>query len=358
MNSITGRLRMLFRIIGLLTLALTLLSAWAWHDYQEMLVTPTVTSNPVTIEIIKGDSFNQITDKLMQQKVNFKPFWFKALAVQQKIAHKLQTGEYELTPGLTLPEILSMFAQGKTKKYSITFPEGWSLKEILKEINSNEHLEHTLQADNVTHLNFQTDFTPEHAATDNDLTPPPLPTLEGMLFPDTYYFEKHDTDVTLLKRAYDKMQSVLTQEWAHKAENLPFKNSYEALILASIVEKETAQVTERPLIAGVFIRRLQSGMMLQTDPTVIYGMGENYQGNISSKDLKTPTLYNTYTFSGLPPTPIAMPGKDAIYATLHPDNSNNLYFVARGDGTHQFSAMLKDHNHAVVNFQRMKNAKR
>ena len=349
---------MLFRIIGLLTLALTLLSAWAWHDYQEMLVNPTVTGNPVTIEIIKGDSFNQITDKLMQQKVNFKPFWFKALAVQQKIAHKLQTGEYELTPGVTLPEILSMFAQGKTKKYSITFPEGWSLKEILKEINSNEHLEHTLQVSDVNLLGLQIENSQQHPASDNGLIPSPLPTLEGMFFPDTYYFEKHNTDADLLKRAYHKMQSVLTEEWWHKAENLPFKNAYEALILASIVEKETAQVTERSLIAGVFIRRLQSGMMLQTDPTVIYGMGESYQGNISSEDLKMHTPYNTYAFSGLPPTPIAMPGRDAIYATLHPDNSNNLYFVARGDGTHQFSATLKNHNLSVDNFQRKKNAKR
>ncbi len=349
---------MIFRVIGALILVLILLSTWAWRDYQVMLTTPTVTGNPVTIEIIKGDSFNQITEKLIQQKVNFKPFWFKALAVQQKNAHKLKTGEYELTPGLTLPEILAMFVQGKTKKYSITFPEGWSFKEIIKEINSNEHLEHTLQPADVNHLKFQPSTQPEHDGTDNSPPQSSLPTLEGMLFPDTYYFEKHDTDATLIKRAYDKMQSVLTQEWANKAENLPFKNSYEALVLASIVEKETAQVTERPLIAGVFIRRLQLGIMLQTDPTVIYGMGDSYQGNISSNDLKTPTPYNTYTFIGLPPSPIAMPGRDAIYATLHPDNSNNLYFVARGDGSHQFSAMLKDHNKAVVNFQRKKNAKR
>ena len=352
------RLRMIFRVIGALTLALTLLLAWAWHDYQEMVITPVVTGNPVTIEIIKGDSFNQITDKLLEQKINIKPFWFKALAVQLKIANKLKTGEYELSPGLTPTEILALFAQGKTKKYSITFPEGWSLKDILKEINSNQYLEHTLQSADVNHINFQTDTLHEHAVSDNGLPQPTTQSLEGMLFPDTYFFEKHDTDVTLLKRAYDKMQSVLTQEWAHKAENLPFKDSYEALVLASIVEKETAQATERPLIAGVFVRRLQSGMMLQTDPTVIYGMGENYQGNISSNDLKTPTPYNTYTFSGLPPTPIAMPGRDAIYATLHPDNSNSLYFVARGDGTHQFSAILKDHNRAVDNLQRKKNAKR
>jgi UPF0755 protein len=175
-----------------------------------------------------------------------------------------------------------------------------------------------------------------------------------VFFPDTYFFEKHTSDVAILKRAYNKMQSVLKQEWQHKAEALPFKTPYEALILASIVEKETGVVAERTLIAGVFIRRLQTGMLLQTDPTVIYGMGENYQGNISYKDLKTATPYNTYVIRGLPPTPIAMPGRDAIYAALHPDNSNTLYFVARGDGSHEFSVTLKDHNLAVDSFQRKK----
>jgi UPF0755 protein len=177
---------------------------------------------------------------------------------------------------------------------------------------------------------------------------------EGLFFPDTYFFEKHTSDIALLKRAYDKMQLVLKQEWDHKAETLPFKSPYEALILASIVEKETGVVAERPLIAGVFIRRLQTGMLLQTDPTVIYGMGESYQGNIRFKDLKTATPYNTYVIKGLPPTPIAMPGRDAINAALHPDTSNNLYFVARGDGTHEFSATLKAHNLAVNNFQKKK----
>jgi UPF0755 protein len=150
------------------------------------------------------------------------------------------------------------------------------------------------------------------------------------------------------------MQSVLKQEWQKRADNLPFKTPYEALILASIVEKETGVVAERPLIAGVFIRRLQNGMLLQTDPTVIYGMGESYQGNIGTNDLTTATPYNTYIIKGLPPTPIAMPGRDAIVAALHPDSGNALYFVARGDGTHVFSATLKDHNLAVNSFQRKK----
>ena len=312
----------------------------AWQDYQHALHAPAVVGNPVIIEINKGDSFNQITDKLLSQNIDLKPFWFKVIAVSEKAVKKLKTGEYELTSGLTLPEILALFVQGKTKQYAITFPEGWNFKELTQALEENPNLEHTLNL-----IGFDALMSRLGANTH-----PP----EGAFFPDTYFFEKHTTDVDLLKRAYDKMQLVLKQEWQNKAENLPFKTPYEALILASIVEKETGVVAERPLIAGVFIRRLQNGMLLQTDPTVIYGMGENYQGNISHTDLTTATPYNTYIIKGLPPTPIAMPGRDAIVAALHPDSGNTLYFVARGDGTHVFSATLKDHNLAVDSFQRKK----
>jgi UPF0755 protein len=329
-----------FKIIACVLLTLVIAFGLAWRDFQSALHTPAVVGNPVIIEIDKGDSFNQITDKLLAQHVDFNPLWFKVIAVQEKAFKKLKTGEYELASGLTLPEILALFVQGKTKQYAITFPEGWSFKEVLQAIESNPNIEHTLHNVNFDELMSQLGADIKYA--------------EGMFFPDTYFFEKHAADAALLKRAYDKMQLVLKQEWEQKAGALPFKTPYEALILASIVEKETGVVAERPLIAGVFIRRLQAGMLLQTDPTVIYGMGENYQGNIGSNDLKTATPYNTYMIRGLPPTPIAMPGREAIYAVLHPDTSNSLYFVARGDGTHQFSATLKDHNSAVDSFQRKK----
>ncbi len=332
---------MIYKIIACVLLTLIIACGWAWRDYQNALHTPVVVGNPIVIEINKGDSFNQITDKLLTQNLDFKPVWFKVIAVSEKTFKKLKTGEYELTPGLTLPEILSQFVQGKTKQYAITFPEGWSFKEILQEVEKNPNLEHTLN--NVS-------FAALMSRLGADIKHP-----EGAFFPDTYYFEKRSSDVALLKRAYEKMQLVLQQEWLHKAGGLPIKTPYEALILASIVEKETGVVAERPLIAGVFIRRLQTDMLLQTDPTVIYGMGENYQGNIGHTDLKTATPYNTYMIKGLPPTPIAMPGRDAIYAALHPDISNNLYFVARGDGTHVFSSTLKDHNLAVDSFQRKEN---
>jgi len=331
---------MINKILASLVFFVIILVGLIWYDYQRVLTAPAVIGSPIVIEISKGDSFNQITNKLVAQKLKFNTIWFKFIAFQKKAAKKIKTGEYELAPGLTLPEIVAMFVQGKTKKYTITFPEGWSFKEILQEIEKNPNLEHTL-----SNVDYETLMSQLGA----DIKHP-----EGVFFPDTYFFEKHTSDVALLKRAYVKMQLVLNQEWHNKAEALPFITPYEALILASIVEKETGAVAERPLIAGVFLRRLQAGMMLQTDPTVIYGMGENYQGNIRHKDLKTATPYNTYMLRGLPPTPIAMPGREAINAALHPDNSNTLYFVARGDGTHQFSATLKDHNLAVDSFQRKK----
>ncbi|HEY8035496.1 MAG TPA: endolytic transglycosylase MltG [Methylobacter sp.] len=331
------------KIIGATLLILSFVSGWLWMDYQSALHQPALIDRTVYIEIEKGDSLDRIIDKLVDQKLAVKPFWFKVIAFQENALKKLKTGEYELTSGLTIPKILKLLVQGKTKQHAITFPEGWSFKEILHEIKKNPNLEHTLKS--VDAQSVMTKFKP-------DATVPASP--EGLFFPDTYFFEKHTSDVALLKRAYDKMQRVVQQEWLNKAEGLPFKTPYEALILASIVEKETGATAERPLIAGVFVRRLEQNMLLQTDPTVIYGMGESYQGDIKFKDLTTATPYNTYVISGLPPTPIAMPGRDAIYATLHPDKGDSLYFVARGDGTHVFSATLKDHNLAVDMFQRNK----
>ncbi|MDP1665937.1 MAG: endolytic transglycosylase MltG [Methylobacter sp.] len=328
------------KVIGFTLLMLSFASGWVWMDYQSALHHPALVDKAVTIEIEKGDSLDRISDKLVAQQLAVKPFWFKVIAFQENALKKLKTGEYELTSGLTAPQILALFVQGKTKQHAITFPEGWSFKEMLHEIEKNSNLEHTLNS---------VDFGSVMAKFKSDMQSP-----EGLFFPDTYFFEKHTTDVSLLKRAYDKMQLALQQEWLNKEEGLPFKTPYEALILASIVEKETGSAAERPLIAGVFIRRLEQNMLLQTDPTVIYGMGESYQGDIKSKDLTTATPYNTYVISGLPPTPIAMPGRDALYAVLHPDKGDSLYFVARGDGTHVFSATLKDHIIAVDQFQRNK----
>ena len=331
------------KIISVTLLIFSFVCGWLWMDYQKALDHSVLVGESVYLEIEKGDSLDRITEKLLAQKLDLNPYWFKVCAVQQRVLKKLKTGEYEIRSGLTMPGLLALFVLGKTKQHAITFPEGWSFIEMQHEIECNPNLEHTLSP-----ADFDSVMT-KLAGADLSVAKP-----EGLFFPDTYFFEKHTSDLSLLQRAYDKMQRVLQQEWLNKAEGLPFKTSYEALILASIVEKETAAVAERPLIAGVFIRRLQQNMLLQTDPTVIYGMGDSYQGDIKSKDLTTATLYNTYVISGLPPTPIAMPGRAAIYAVLHPEPGNSLYFVARGDGTHVFSATLKEHNLAVDNFQRKK----
>jgi len=325
-------------IIGLTAIILVFTAGWGWLSYQCALQTPVIIGSPVTIEINKGDSFNRITDKLTAANLAIHPFWFKILAIEKNAFNKLKTGEYELISGLTMPEILLLFVMGKTKQYAITFPEGWSFKQLLQALADHPKLEHTLKSNNTAELMARLGAADRHP--------------EGLFFPDTYFFEKHMTDTALLTRAYRKMQTIIAQEWQHKADGLPFKSPYEALILASIVEKETAIAAERPLIAGVFIRRIQQDMLLQTDPTVIYGMGDNYQGDIRRQDLITATPYNTYLIKGLPPTPIAMPGRAAINAVLHPDNSDKLYFVAKGDGSHIFSATLAEHDQAVETFQK------
>lgn len=326
------------RLSGILILLLSFVIGWMWMDYKNSLTKPVISEQPVSFEIEKGDTFSQITEKLIQNDVKINSLWFKLLAYQKDMAHKLKAGEYQLNPGLTPSELLIILVSGKAKQYSITFPEGWTFKQIQKEIKQNSKIKHTLDKLDDTAILAKLGSNEKHP--------------EGLFFPDTYYFDKNSTDISLLQRAYFKMQQTLKQEWQNKALDLPLKTPYEALILASIVERETGAPSERQTIAGVFIRRLRKGMLLQTDPTVIYGMGENYKGDIRYKDLKAPTPYNTYVIKGLPPTPIAMPGKEAIHAVLHPAKGNSIYFVSRGDGSHVFSATLKDHNNAVNTFQR------
>jgi UPF0755 protein len=306
-------------------------------SYYNALNKPAV-QRDLVVTIEKGDSFATITRKLLAQDTTINPFWFKAIAFQKSMLSNLKAGEYKLTPGLTIPQILTIIAEGRAIKYAITFPEGWSLKEILQAIGQTPNLEKKLLNLTVAEISSQLGISEQNP--------------EGWFFPDTYFFEKKASDVSILKRAHKKMQEVLQEEWQHRELDLPYKVPYEALIMASIVEKETGAKSERATIAGVFTRRLTKGMLLQTDPTVIYGMGDNYKGNIRANDLTTPTPYNTYVIQGLPPTPIAMPGRDAIHAALHPDSGKSLYFVAKGDGSHQFSETLAEHNRAVNSFQK------
>ncbi|HID49691.1 MAG TPA: endolytic transglycosylase MltG [Chromatiales bacterium] len=309
----------------------------AWLLIQRNLDTPLPLQAERAYELTPGANFNQVINELKQAGILDETRtlrWYGRLSGE---ARKIKAGEYAILPGTTPRQLLAMFVAGKVRQYALTLVEGWNFAQVMEAVNRHPALRHSLPGlDNAT-IMARLGHPGEHP--------------EGRFLPDTYHFPKGLSDVDFLKRAYRAMQTVLEAEWAGRAPGLPFETPYEALILASIVEKETGLARERRAIAGVFVRRLQKGMRLQTDPTVIYGMGEAYRGNIRKKDLERDTPYNTYRRSGLPPTPIAMPGRDAIHATLHPDDSDNIYFVARGDGSHQFSATLKEHNQAVIKYQ-------
>jgi len=332
-------MKIFVKLMLLLCLIFAGIFGWGWTEYQAVLIKPVVNQKQL-FEIKKGDSVNQIITALQKQQIEINPHWFRLIAYQKKLARKLKAGEYELQHGLTIPELLTLFAKGKTRQYSITFPEGWAFKQIRQRLANNSDLKQTLVGLDDESIMAKLNASYKHP--------------EGLFFPDTYFFDKNTSDFSVLERAYKKMQTILAQQWQQKESNLPLKTPYEALILASIIEKETAVVSERDLISGVFTRRLRLGMKLQTDPTIIYGMGDRYQGDIRYKDLREATAYNTYVIKALPPTPIAMPGKEAIYAALHPAKGNSLFFVARGDGTHIFSATLRAHNNAVNKYQRSK----
>jgi UPF0755 protein len=249
----------------------------------------------------------------------------------------LKSGEYRFRDGMSARELLDQIILGRVIEYPVVLVEGWTFGQYLATLAAAPKLGQTLAGKSPEAIMERLSRPNEHP--------------EGRFFPDTYYYSAGQSDIMILANAYDKMQKLLQREWEGRENNLPLNSNYEALILASIVEKETGQANERRLIAGVFINRLRQGMRLQSDPTVIYGMGKGFDGNIRLKDLRHDTPYNTYTRKGLPPTPVAMPGKDALQAVLHPMATNALYFVSRGDGSHEFSSTLEEHNRAVLKYQ-------
>jgi UPF0755 protein len=250
--------------------------------------------------------------------------------------NQIQAGDYWITSLDTPKTLVKKFVQGEIAQHRITFPEGWSFKQWLSKLGQIP------QFSSITHMT-ETELLDQISS---DIKHP-----EGWFFPDTYNYTKNDSVFSLLKQAHSRMRAELNGAWVSRSSNLPYTSAYEALIMASIIEKETGKADERTEIAGVFVRRLQQGMRLQTDPTVIYGMGDRYKGNIRGSDLRNFTPYNTYRINGLPPTPIAMPGLASIEAALHPKAGSSLYFVARGDGSHQFSDTISEHNKAVRKFQ-------
>jgi peptidoglycan lytic transglycosylase G len=336
-KSMRGRVR-LRALLVMLVLAGALI--YGWHDYSRFSNAPlNVTAQGETIDVSRGSSFRTIIGELRQRHfTGANSVYWRLLAEQLRVAGKLHAGEYALNPGITPRQLLANMAGGRVLQRLFTIVDGWTFDELRQALGRTQKLNHdSAGLDNAAIM--QKLGAPGEAP-------------EGRFLPETYAYVKGDSDLGILKRARAAMDRTLATLWPARAAGLPLATPYEALILASIVEKETGRPEERARIAGVFVRRLQNHMLLQTDPSVIYGMGASYAGNIRKGDLSADTPYNTYTRPGLPPTPIALPGKPAIEAALHPAAGNALYFVARGDGGHVFAGTLADHNRNVDCYQR------
>ena len=307
--------------------------AWLYWFVHTEVSLPRV---PYEFTVHPGASLKSVSRGLAQDGVIPEPYTFWLLGRASGKAAAIQAGTYRLERPLTPPELLDKLARGEVVLVEALFVEGTTLKQWLAQLALNPEVKHTLPPDGGQALRAIL-----------GLDQP----VEGWLFPDTYRFTPGSADVDILKRAHAAMERRLAQAWASRAPDLPLKTPYEALILASIVEKETGQAAERPLVASVFVNRMRIGMRLQTDPTVIYGLGDKYDGHIHKRDLATDTPWNTYTRDGLPPTPIAMPGEASLRAAVQPAQTPFLYFVGRGDGTHAFSRTLEEHNRAVAKYQ-------
>lgn len=315
-------------------------SAVLWQRYAAFGNQPvTGLQSGETVQVAAGDSFAGVLRKLRAAGVaEGHDLEWRALARQMGAAGSLKVGEYALEPGTTPRGLLQRMRDGKVISYRFTIVEGWNIRQLRAALNAATPLLHeTIELDDAA-LMARLGHAGQHP--------------EGRFLPETYVYSRGDTDVDLLSRAHDAMNKALAREWEARAADVPLKSAEEALILASIIEKETGLASERPQIAGVFARRLKLGMKLQTDPTVIYGIGSAYDGNIRRRDLLTDTPYNTYTRTGLTPTPIAMPGVDALRAAVNPEAGDTLFFVALADGSggHAFSRTLGEHNTAVARY--------
>ncbi|EGT3625814.1 endolytic transglycosylase MltG [Morganella morganii] len=324
----------------LLTL-LTLVCLGAFWRYQTVIEysqTPLSLSEPKELTVERGTSVNQLAQQLADDGVIQDTWKLKWLLKFRPELAKIRSGLYEISPSQTITDLLNDLIAGKVKTFSLTLVEGKTIVEWEQQLASAPHLQMSPEV-----------FAAVLMAQGDDSGLP-----EGKFFPDTYHYTAEADVKVLLTQSYKMMEQELAKAWAERAPNLPLKSPYEMLILASIVEKETGQAHERDQIAGVFVNRLNQGMRLQTDPTVIYGMGERYKGNITRKDLVEETPFNTYRIFGLPPTPIAAPSKASLMAVSKPASVSYLYFVSRNDGTHVFSSTLEAHNHAVDVYQRKK----
>jgi len=328
-----------FKLAALLLVVGGLAAAWLLTSVERSLHTPlALPEEGIVFDIEPGTSLRQVATTLHASGVLDSPYFLVWHARWHDKAGAIKAGEYEILPGTTPLQMLEQFIEGRVVQHSLTLVEGWTFQQVMSAVNAHDALEHTLDGLEPAEIMARLGHPNVHP--------------EGRFFADTYHFPRSTTDVEFLHRAYRTMEHFLANAWRERSDDLPLETPEEALILASIVEKETAVAHERARIAGVFLRRLRKGMRLETDPTVIYGLGERFDGNLRRVDLRRDTPYNTYVHKGLPPTPIAMPGAAAIEAVLHPEPGDALYFVAKGDGSHHFSATYDEHRRAVARYQK------
>ena len=330
----------LMRILSIAVLFSVVIAATAYLSVRSWLSTPLPITDGHLVELPAGSSSSRLARELVDQDLLEYPDLLRVWTRINGIDTRLKAGEYELQPGDSLLSLLEKIQRGDTRHYTFTLIEGWNIRQLLAALREHPQIVSTLDRVDPEML-MQT--------LDSDYAHP-----EGMFLPDTYHIDKGTRDIDLLKRAHEDLLEILEESWAQRDEGLPLKRPYDALILASIIEKETAVGEERALISGVFHNRLNIGMRLQTDPTVIYGIGEAYDGDIRFRDLRTDTPYNTYTRHGLTPTPIAMPGREAIMAAVQPAETEYLFFVAHSDrsGRHIFTSTLAEHEAQVDIHQR------
>ena len=317
-----------------LCLILLAIAGLGWYAFSPV----TQRSDPADFSIRPGSSLRSATRQIVESGVELKPWLFNLLGRLLGKAETIKAGSFEVGRGVTPIALLDKLTAGEVTQTEAAFIEGWTFRQMRAALDANDEIRHDSAA-----LSDAEIMARLGAAGRNP---------EGLFFPDTYLFGKGASDLDILRRAYKAMERQLEAAWQQRAPDLPYRSPYDALIMASVIEKETGQATDRALIGGVFVNRLRIGMMLQTDPSVIYGLGENFDGVLHKKDLLGDTPHNTYTRSGLPPTPIAMPGQAALQAALNPAKTTALYFVARGDGSSEFSRTLAEHERAVIKYQR------
>jgi UPF0755 protein len=332
-------MKRLLTVIGVLLVGGALLALIATQQMNEFMESPlSVPEDGIAFDIPSGSSFSSVSGKMLASGLITDDRWLRLYVRWHEKGGAIQAGDYFINPGSTPLSLLEQFTNGSVRLYDFTIVEGWNHREVLQALHANEAVQATMTDE---------DWAGLLESLGSEIMHP-----EGLFLPETYRFARNTTDRALLAQAFGLMQKTLAQEWADRSSEIPVNSIYETLILASIVEKETARADERPRIAGVFARRIDKRMRLQTDPTVIYGIGPAFDGNLTRKHLTTDTLYNTYTRHGLPPTPIAMPGRAAINAVLNPESGTELYFVATGlgDGSHKFSTTKAEHDAAVAEY--------